>query len=89
MRKEKNTIRIKSKKKEKLNEKNILTNNHIFLINDYSLANENCSSYKKLSKEYLKCLGGKVKKKTSGFGLDTNNIKEKKYLTDWFKKKEK
>ena len=43
----------------------------------------------KLSKEYLKCLGGKVKKKTSGFGLDTNNIKEKKYLTDWFKKKEK
>ena len=43
----------------------------------------------KLSKEYLKCLGGKFKKKTSGFGLDTNNIKEKKYLTDWFKKKEK
>ena len=43
----------------------------------------------KLSKDYLKCLGGKVKKKTSGFGLDTNNIKEKKYLTDWFKKKEK
>ena len=22
------------------------------------------------------------------FGLDTNNIKDKKYLTDWFKKKE-
>ena len=53
------------------------------------MGNENCSSYKKLSKEYLKCLGGKVKKKTSGFGLDTNNVKEKKYLTDWFKKKEK
>ena len=47
-------------------------------INNYSLGNENCSSYKKLSKEYLKCLGGKVKKKTSGFGLDTNNVKEKK-----------
>ena len=46
-------------------------------INNYSLANENCSSYKKLSKEYLKCLGGKVKKKTSGFGLDTNNINKK------------
>ena len=60
-----------------------------FFINNYSLGNDNCSSYKKLSKEYLKCLGGKVKKKTSGFGLDTNNIKEKKYLTDWFKKKEK
>ena len=34
-----------------------------FFINNYSLGNENCSSYKKLSKEYLKCLGGKVKKK--------------------------
>ena len=60
-----------------------------FFINNYSLGNENCSSYKKLSKEYLKCLGEKVKKKTSGLGLDTNNVKEKKYLTDWFKKKEK
>ena len=60
-----------------------------FFINTYSLGNENCSSYNKLSKEYLKCLGGKVKNKTSGLGLDTNNIKEKKYLTDWFKKKEK
>ena len=48
-----------------------------FFINTYSLGNENCSSYKKLSKEYLKFLGGKVKKKTSGLGLDTNNIKEK------------
>ena len=26
-----------------------------FFINTYSLGNENCSSYKKLSKEYLKC----------------------------------
>ena len=60
-----------------------------FFINNYSQGDENCSTYKKLSKEYLKCLGGKVKKKTSGLGLDTNNIKEKKYLTDWFKKKEK
>ena len=60
-----------------------------FFINNYSLGNENCSSYKKLSKEYLKCLGGKVKKKTSGKSLNTNNVKEKKYLTDWFKKKEK
>ena len=42
---------------------------------------------KKLSKEHLKCLGSKIKKKSSSIGLDTNNIKEKKYLTDWFKKK--
>ena len=47
-----------------------------FFINNYSLGNQNCSSYKKLSKEYLKCVGGKVKKKTSGFGLNTNNVKE-------------
>ena len=60
-----------------------------FFINNYSLANENCSSYKKFSKGYLKCIVGQVKKKTLGFGLNTNNIKEKKYLTDWFKKKEK
>ncbi len=60
-----------------------------FFINNYSQGNESCSSYKKLSKEYLKCLGGKVKKKTLGISLDTNNVKEKKYLTDWFKKKEK
>ncbi len=60
-----------------------------FFINNYSQGNENCSSYKKLSKEYLKCLGGNIKNKTSVFGLDTNNVKEKKYLTDWFKKKEK
>ena len=58
-----------------------------FFINNYSMGNENCSSYKKLSKEYLKCLGVKMKTKISGFGLDNNNIKEKKYLTDWFKKK--
>jgi len=50
---------------------------------------ENCKQYKKLSKNYLKCLGGKLnlKNKSSGLGLDTNNIKEKKTLSDWFKKK--
>ena len=41
---------------------------------------ENCKQYKKLSKNYLKCLGGKLnlKNKSSGLGLDTSNIKEKK-----------
>ena len=43
--------------------------------------------YKKLSKDYLKCLGGKLKSKSSGVGLDTSNIKEKKTLSDWLKKK--
>ena len=57
------------------------------LINNFSFANEKCSNFKKLSKDYLKCLGSKIKKKTPKLGLDTNNVKEKKYLTDWFKKK--
>ena len=58
----------------------------LFLIN-HSSANEKCSNYKKLSRDYLKCLGGKIKKKTSSLGVNTDNPKEKKYLTDWFKKK--
>ena len=56
-------------------------------MNNISFANEKCSNYKKLSKDYLKCLGGKIKNKTSNMGIDTKNPKEKKYLTDWFKKK--
>ena len=40
-----------------------------------------------MSKDYLICLGKKAKDKTSNVGLDTSNIKEKKTLADWFKKK--
>ena len=50
-------------------------------------SDESCKQYKKLSKNYLKCLGGNLKNKSSGLGLDTSNIKEKKTLSDWFKKK--
>ena len=56
-------------------------------ISNTSSAKDDCSSFKKLSKEHLKCLGSKIKKKSSNIGLDTSNIKEKKYLIDWFKKK--
>jgi len=62
----------------------------IFLLvftSNYALSSENCKSHKKLSKEYLKCLGGKLKNKSSNVGLNTNNIKEKKTISDWFKKK--
>jgi hypothetical protein len=58
----------------------------LFMYN-ISFSSEGCSAYKKLSKDYLKCLGGKIKNKTSNIGLDTEDVKEKKYLTDWFKKK--
>jgi hypothetical protein len=56
-------------------------------INNFSFADGKCSNFKKLSKDYLKCLGGKIKSKTSNLGIDTSNPKNKKYLTDWFKKK--
>ena len=32
-------------------------------------------------------LDWKLKNKSSGVGLDTTNIKEKKTISDWFKKK--
>tara|TARA_Y100000590_G_C15209447_1_gene821873 strand:- start:414 stop:626 length:213 start_codon:yes stop_codon:yes gene_type:complete len=53
----------------------------------YAQSSDECKQYKKLSKNYFKCLGGKLKGKSSGVGLDTSNIKEKKTLSDWFKKK--
>ena len=56
-----------------------------FNVNAYSEVD--CSQVKKFSKEYLSCLGKKTKEKTSNIGLDTSNIKEKKTIADWFKKK--
>ena len=58
----------------------------LFYTNTYG--NVDCSQIKKLSKEYLSCLGKKTKEKTSNITIDTSNIKEKKYLSDWFKKKQ-
>ena len=54
---------------------------------NYAYSSDDCKQYKKLSKNYLKCLGGKLKGKSSGVDFDTSNIKEKKTLSDWFKKK--
>ena len=58
-----------------------------FSINNHAFSNNDCSEIKKLSKEYIGCLAKKTKEKTSDIGLDTSNIKDKKYLSDWFKKK--
>ena len=41
---------------------------------NYAQSSDECKQYKKLSKNYLKCLGGKLKGKSSGVGLDTSNI---------------
>tara|TARA_B100000029_G_scaffold367659_1_gene361141 strand:- start:448 stop:669 length:222 start_codon:yes stop_codon:yes gene_type:complete len=65
----------------------------VFLLSIYSsvaYSATDCSGIKKLSKEYLSCLTKKTKEKTPKVGnleLDTSNVKEKKYLSDWFKKK--
>ena len=59
----------------------------LILATNYAQSSESCKVHKKLSKDYLKCLGEKLKNKSSGVGLDTDNIKEKKTISDWFKKK--
>ena len=59
----------------------------LILTINYAQSSESCKVHKKLSKDYLKCLTGKLKNKSSGVGLDTTNIKEKKTISDWFKKK--
>ena len=56
-------------------------------FNTTAYSNTDCSQIKKFSKDYVSCLGKKAKEKTSNIGLDTSNIKEKKTLSDWFKKK--
>ena len=59
----------------------------LVLLNNNAFSDTDCSEIKKLSKEYITCLAKRSKEKTSNLGLDTSNIKEKKYLSDWFKKK--
>tara|TARA_Y100001970_G_scaffold290253_1_gene423231 strand:- start:3889 stop:4110 length:222 start_codon:yes stop_codon:yes gene_type:complete len=65
----------------------------IFLVLLYNTAAHSatdCSGIKKLSKDYLNCIAKKTKEKTpkvSNLEFDSSNIKEKKYLSDWFKKK--
>ncbi len=61
-----------------------------FVYNETVYSAIDCSGIKKLSKEYLGCITKKAKNKSSTFGdveIDASNVKEKKYLSDWFKKK--
>ena len=59
-----------------------------FILSGNAFSETDCSQIKKLSKEYLACLTNKTKEKTSNLGFDASNIKEKKTLADWFKKKQ-
>ena len=59
----------------------------IIFFNTNAYSNNDCSQIKKFSKEYLTCLGKKTKEKTTNIGINTSNIKDKKTIADWFKKK--
>jgi len=62
----------------------------ILLINNslaFSAEKKDCSVIKKFSPKYLACKLSSAKEKSENVGLDTDNIKEKKYISDWFKKK--
>ncbi len=61
----------------------------IFSSTTYSKEN-NCKDRKLVSKILCKTvgLGKNSKNKISNVELDTSDIKEKKYISDWFKKKE-
>tara|TARA_B100000579_G_C22306887_1_gene609726 strand:+ start:336 stop:554 length:219 start_codon:yes stop_codon:yes gene_type:complete len=70
--------------------KKIITITFLLLFTSTNVqSGENCKEYKKLSKNYLKCISGKLnlKNKSTNLSLDTSNIKEKKTLSDWFKNK--
>ena len=62
-----------------------------YLLSSSSLNAEekkDCSEEKLVNKLLCKTLGSnKDNEGKFSFGLDTKNIKDKKYLTDWFKKK--
>ena len=62
-----------------------------FMLSSVTYPQENnCEDKKLVSKILCKSVGlGKdSSSKLSNVELDTSNIKEKKYISDWFKKKE-
>ena len=61
----------------------------LFLIHTNSLAKEkkDCSNIKKINPKYLACKISNLTSKKDGVTLDASNVKEKKYIIDWFKKK--
>ncbi len=62
-----------------------------FIFSSVTYSNENnCENKKLVSKILCKSfgLGKDSSSKLSNVELDTSNIKEKKYISDWFKKKE-
>ena len=57
------------------------------IFNNVAYSNTDCSQLKKLSNDYLSSITKRTKEKRSNLEFDSSNIKEKKTLADWFKKK--
>ena len=69
--------------------KTILILLSFIIIHTNSLAKEkkNCNNIKKFNPKYLACKISNLTSKKDGVTLDTTDVKEKKYIIDWFKKK--
>ena len=59
----------------------------LFFLNVNAAEKQDCSALKKLSKDYWICKKNNLKASTDNVGIDTSNIKQKKTIADWFKKK--
>ena len=58
-----------------------------FFLNVNAAEKQDCSVLKKLSKDYWICKKNNLKGFSDNVDFDTSNIKKKKTLADWFKKK--
>ena len=63
--------------------KNLIVILLLLFVCSNAYGNTDCSKIKKISPKFYLCKAGKLK----NLKLNTENIKEKKYLSDWFKKK--
>ena len=59
----------------------------LFQTLSYAAEKKDCTNVKKFTPKYLACKVGSIASNSENVGLDTKNVKEKKYITDWFKKK--
>ena len=59
----------------------------LFFLNVNAAEKQDCSTLKKLSKDYWICKKNNLKGSSDDMVLDTSNINKKKTLADWFKKK--
>ena len=59
----------------------------LFFLNISAAEKQDCSELKKLSKDYWICKKNNLKVSSDDVKFDASNIKKKKTLADWFKKK--